>query len=124
MTSRTILLIDDSELVLELLRDELEAAGYVVRCATSVDHIAPEVQAEPPLDLALLDVEMPGLPRGGAVGVLRETYGVRCPIYLVSGLESRELDHIALTSGADGAISKRHGMSEIVQRVRRILSSS
>ncbi len=121
--SKTILLIDDSELVLELLRDELEAAGYAVRCAVDLDGIAREIEPETPVDLALLDVEMPGLARGGGVAVLRERHGLRCPIYLVSGLDGHDLDHIALTSGADGGISKRNGMGAIVERVRRILGS-
>ena len=55
---KTILVVDDEEDILQLLRYNLEKEGYAVRTASNGAQ-ALEVAEKGPLDLILLDVMMP-----------------------------------------------------------------
>ena len=56
----TIMLVDDDRLVLASLSPSLQAAGYVVKTATSGKEAITQCQQSPP-DLAVLDMRMPGM---------------------------------------------------------------
>ena len=117
--SKTILIMDDSPLVLEMARAALEEAGFAVLAAA--DLAAFEVERRKGPDLVLLDVQMPQI-LGDKVGnVLRTLRGVKVPILLFSNLGNTELQLRAREAGVDGFISKRAGVSELVARVRAVL---
>jgi CheY-like chemotaxis protein len=122
--SKTILVMDDSEIVLELVRAELEAEGFAVRCAGDREALERESSAPGSIDLVLMDVQMPELFGNEVAVVLREEYGVRCPIYLFSSLENSELEERVKQAGVSGYISKRDGMDALVDRVIEIVAAT
>jgi DNA-binding NtrC family response regulator len=57
-TGKRILIVDDEEGIRDLLKDNLEARGYVCSTAPNGD-AALEILAAEPADLALIDIMMP-----------------------------------------------------------------
>ncbi len=88
-SSRSVLVVDDEAHIRELLRQELEAAGYVVREAADGMEAIRMAKSEPP-DLVLLDIMMPGMNGFEVAAVLRsapETSAI--PIIILSIIEDK-----------------------------------
>jgi PAS domain S-box-containing protein len=86
----SILVVDDDANLRNLLRQELEQAGYVVRLASGGAQAVAEARREPP-DLVLLDIMMPDISGFDVAAVLRsspETAAI--PIIVLSIVEDRE----------------------------------
>jgi DNA-binding response OmpR family regulator len=117
---KSILLLDDSEIVRAAAAHRLERAGYAVTTVSSIDEL--EEKGNPQgADLILLDVEVQQL-FGDDVGmVLRKVRGITRPIWLYSSKPSAELAERAAEAGLDGFISKSDGLDVLVERVRQIL---
>jgi CheY-like chemotaxis protein len=116
---KRILLMDDSELFIELTRAALQAAGYEVVCASDLAQLADaRKQAS---DLVLMDVQMPEAFGDDVALTLRHVYGITAPIYLLSSLEERELAERVKWAGIDGFISKGIGVEALLSRVRDIV---
>lgn len=117
----TIMVIDDSEVVLEVTKDALERAGFRVitreRSSGSVNFL---VKEKP--DLVLLDVNMP-LVAGDMIATLvrRAAPNGKTIILLYSSLPSDELRAKALAAGADGYIRKTSNTAELVRHVQHWL---
>lgn len=122
-TKKTILVFDDSPMTLELTRAALEAAGYSVAIAETLETFEQHRGALDP-DLILVDVQMPEAFGDDVVLTLREGHGVRVPILLVSSLEESELATRAERSRAAGYIQKTAGMRELVRRCKEALEAS
>lgn len=118
---KSILVLDDSEIVLEVLRGHLEAAGFEVLCARNLDEFE-QGRLGAGTDLILLDVQMPELFGDDVAMVLRRSCGVHCPIYLLSSMDEPELARRAAAAGVDGFVCKKDGMQAVVHRIRQILS--
>lgn len=115
-----ILVIDDSEIVLETTREALEDAGYGVVTAQGVDdfHAAKGER----LDLILLDINMPDVFGDDVAAFFRDQWEVRAPIYFFSDLPDEELAERAQAAGVEGFVAKSGGVDHLLDRVRRILS--
>jgi len=106
MSKGKILVLDDSEIVLEATRLALEEAEYDVATLTSPFLLFETMQRERP-DVVLVDVNMPTLSGdrvlevSNAFGAFRET-----PVLLYSTLEESELRTMASRYGADGFVRK------------------
>jgi CheY-like chemotaxis protein len=120
-TMRRILLMDDSDLALDVARDALTSAGYEVICVADLEAL--EEATRSPLDLVLMDVHMPDAFGDDLGMVLRSVRGVRAPIYLYSTLADPELAARAKEAELDGFISKRAGLETLLARVKEILTS-
>ncbi len=117
---RKVLVFDDSPLVLEVTQLALEREGFDVQVAADLTAFEERRAAMAP-DLILVDVQMPEAFGDDVATTLRGARGVAVPILLVSNLEDRELERRALASEADGWISKRAGVHELVRRVKELL---
>ena len=117
---KRILLMDDSEIFLEVARRALEQAGYEVITANDLESFQAARQQKP-ADLVLMDVQMPEAFGDDIAMTLRFAHDVDTPIYLLSSLNDDELAERANEAQIDGYISKNIGMDRIVEQVRRIL---
>jgi two-component system, OmpR family, response regulator len=114
-----VLVADDSETILLLLRTRLEMEGYEVVTATDgqqvLDTIAGGDPAQRP-DVILLDAMMPGKSGIDALRELRGS-GVDTPVLFVSAYgEQKELSDTARL-GADGLVAKPIDFDELLGRV-------
>jgi DNA-binding response OmpR family regulator len=117
---KTVLILDDSPVALEVARLALEDAGFAV--TTAVDLTSFEERATMGPDLILIDVQMPEAYGDDLASTLRGGRNVRVPILLFSNLAEPELARRAAEAEVDGWISKNAGVSELVRRVKEILS--
>jgi DNA-binding NarL/FixJ family response regulator len=117
---KRILLMDDSEIFLEVARRALEQAGYEVITANDLESFQ-QARQQKPADLVLMDVQMPEAFGDDIAMTLRFAHDVDTPIYLLSSLSDQELAERANEAQIDGFISKNIGIDRIVEQVRRIL---
>jgi two-component system response regulator VicR len=78
-----ILIADDSETILLLLRTRLEMEGHEVATAVDGQEVVDKVDAANPPDILLLDAMMPGKSGIDALRELRAA-GVETPVLIVS----------------------------------------
>jgi DNA-binding response OmpR family regulator len=116
---KRILVVDDSDLMLQITRQALEQDGFDVETAQNMQQL--ETFEGRPLDLILMDVHMPELFGDDVAMVLRAVRGVDAPIYLYSNLEPEELEERAKDAQLDGYICKHEGLDALLRRVREIL---
>lgn len=115
-----VLILDDSEVVLDIARKYLEDAGYFVSTALTLAEFDKHQATRAP-DLILLDVQMPELDGDDLGKTLRSKRGVSVPILLFSTLEDGELQARAEAAGLDGFVSKNAGLEALVAEVRAVL---
>lgn len=120
---RKILLIDDSEITLEMERSVLEARGYDVRATSTLVEFE-RVLAEFKPNLILTDIHMPEVQGTDICRTLKNEYNTQdIPIVLFSSLNDEELEKLADASGADGFLSKAHGLEALGEKVDELVES-
>ncbi len=116
-----ILVVDDHEDNVELLRARLEARGYRVEAASDGQQALDRVFADPP-DLVLLDWMMP---RVTGLEVARRIKGHAglpfVPVIMQTALDSTEQMVEGLDAGADDYIAKPINFAELEARVKALL---
>ena len=115
-----VLIADDDNVVRDVVRRYLERDGLDVSVASDGNQ-ALKVLGSEQIDVAVLDVMMPG-PDGLALcRVLRERDGYAIPVILLTAL-GEEDDRIAgLEAGADDYVVKPFSPRELSLRVRSVL---
>jgi CheY-like chemotaxis protein len=117
---KRILLMDDSEIFLEVIRRALEQAGYEVIVTNDLESFM-KARHQEPVDLVLMDVQMPEAFGDDIAMTLRFAHDIKTPIYLLSSLSDQELAERATEAHINGFISKNIGPVRIIEQVRRIL---
>jgi two-component system cell cycle response regulator DivK len=119
-TGKTVLVVEDNELNLELVRDVLEFNGYLVRQARTGQEGIDAARAEA-LDLILMDLQLPDmdgrevLAEIRALGVSREmTPSVAVTAFAMKGDEER-----FLAAGFDGYIAKPIDVTTFADEIQR-----
>jgi DNA-binding response OmpR family regulator len=119
--STRVLIADDSETILLLLRTRLEMEGYdVITAADGVEVIeAMQRESEPKPDILLLDAMMP---RKSGIDALRELRadGVDTPVLIVSAHQD-EMDAGAATDvEVSGYITKPIDFDQLFSRIAQL----
>jgi diguanylate cyclase (GGDEF)-like protein len=116
-----ILVVDDHEDNVELLRARLEAWGYRVDAAHDGREALERVHAAPP-DLILLDVMMPSLDGNEVARRIKQNPSLPfIPIIMQTALDSTESKVEGLEAGADDYITKPIEFAELKARLRSML---
>ena len=112
---KTILVVDDEKMIINLLKIHLEKEGYnVIEANDGLDAIDIATQKKP--DLILLDVMIPKLDGLSVCKRIKNIMNV--PILMVSA-KDEELDKIVgLELGADDYITKPFSIRELLARVK------
>jgi DNA-binding response OmpR family regulator len=120
---KTVLIIDDSELVLAMAKDALEEAGYAVETATNGIEANRFIFSKNRPDLIIMDIMMPMLDGNKKAKILKENEMSKdIPILLLSSKGDDEMRKLTEEAGADGYILKPFSPIEITSRVRKCLS--
>jgi len=119
--THVILVVEDNERNLKLLRDVLQYAGYVVRAArTAEDGIALAV-SDPP-DLVLMDLQLPGIDGVEALRRLRESpRTANIPVVAVTAQAMKQDRERVRQAGFDGYVEKPISVRAFPDQVRRFL---
>jgi two-component system phosphate regulon response regulator PhoB len=121
MAKETILVVDDEEDILELVKYNLSREGYQVVCAaTGEDAIAKAKRKLP--DLILLDLMLPGIDGFEVCKLLRnDSKTSHIPIIMLTA-KGEESDVVSgLEVGADDYIAKPFSPKVLTARVRTVL---
>jgi len=120
-TGKTILVVDDDKLILDVLTDTLETCGYQVTTAVDGENAITKINEAAP-DLILLDVQMPGL-NGFEVcqRVKNDVFLRHIPVILLTAQIGTENKITGLEFGADDYITKPFSVEELLARIRTIL---
>lgn len=116
-----VVVIDDSEIVLEATRHMLERAGLrVVTCASPIG-AALIVSREQP-DLVLVDLDMASMSGERVVAAIKNgPRTAKLAVYLFSDRRVPELTAAAARSGADGFIRKEGDANALMRSIRKAL---
>lgn len=114
-----ILLADDSETILLLLRTRLEMEGHEVETAVDGQEVVDKVSAAAPPDLLVLDAMMP---RKSGIDALRElrATGVDTPALIVSAHTEGDngADHAGLA--IDAYITKPIDFDQLFEKIAEL----
>jgi CheY-like chemotaxis protein len=120
---KKILLLDDSAITLEMERSVLEERGYEVAVAATLLEFQAELERFQP-EVILTDLMMPDISGKDIVRVLKQDFHTeRIPIILFSSKPDEELAEIAEQAGADGYLSKSHGIEKLGDMVDELVDS-
>jgi PleD family two-component response regulator len=118
-----ILVIDDSEITLAMEKAILEQHGYEVRATSTLMQFEAVLKDWRP-HLILTDIHMPEVKGTDICRVLKQEYDTQdIPIVLFSSLSDLELEKLAEQVGADGFLSKNHGMDKLADKVNELVES-
>jgi len=121
MAKENILIVDDEEDVLELVRYNLDKNGYNTEIATTGEEALAKARAKLP-DLVILDLMLPGIDGLGVCKKLKsDTKTQNIPIIMLTA-KGEEIDIVTgLELGADDYVTKPFSPKVLVARVRKIL---
>ncbi len=120
---KRILLLDDSSITLEMEKAVLEERGYDVAVASNLIEFQAALDAFQP-EVILTDLMMPDISGKDIVRVLKQDFHTeRIPIVLFSSKPDEELAEIAEQAGADGYLSKSHGIDRLGDMVDELVDS-
>ena len=115
-----ILVIDDEEAVLDVVRRFLKIAGHTVTCATSGHEALELIGGGLPVDLVILDLMMPRENSTTTFHRLREQRA-SLPVLLCTGLVRDDAPAALLEAGAAGLVRKPFRMTELWYAVKQAL---
>lgn len=118
---KKVLIVEDEQDVIRLLKYNLEKEGFKVNYTTDGSLALAEVRRDPP-DLVILDLMLPGVDGLEVCRQLRrhERYSA-IPILMLTA-RSEEADRVVgLEIGADDYVTKPFSVRELIARVRALL---
>jgi CheY-like chemotaxis protein len=121
--AKTVVLVDDEDLVRRLVARVLEREGYrVIALMTAEEALA--ILSSEAIDLLLTDVTLPGM---NGVELARLTLGQQPDLKLIcmsgSGEEDMVTDLLARATGTTAFLSKPFSTVELVETVNRVLDT-
>ena len=121
MAKEKILIVDDEEHIIELLRFNLLNAGYEIFTANNGIDAVKIAKAEKP-SLLLLDLMLPGIDGFDVCKEIKRDNDMKKTSIIMLTAKGEELDKIlGLELGADDYITKPFSIRELLARVKAVL---
>jgi two-component system alkaline phosphatase synthesis response regulator PhoP len=121
MSGKQVLVVDDEEDILELVRFNLSKEGYRVECTTTGEAAIESIKATQP-DLMVLDLMLPGMDGFEVARYLKKNPETRrIPIVMLTA-KTEETDVLTgLEMGADDYVTKPFSPRVLAARVKAVL---
>lgn len=120
-----ILIVDDDEDALVLMRTLLEREGFQIQQATDGREALDILKGDPDFSLVILDLMMPGVDGKEALRGIRESVDTSAlPVLIRTGSKPAEEEAELLEAGADDFVTKSAGGDRFVARVKAIIRRS
>ncbi|HOE13084.1 MAG TPA: SpoIIE family protein phosphatase [bacterium] len=118
---RTILLVDDEQTNLQVLKTLLDAQGYQVMLAENGKEAIERIKEKTP-DMLIMDVCMPEMSGLEVCRIIKSEFREKLiQVILLTGLSSTESKVQGLDSGADDYLTKPYKNEEVLARIRSAL---
>ena len=119
----TILIVEDEESLRRVAQRVLALAGYTVLEATNGgDAMRLLERHEPPVDLVLTDVVMPGMSGGELASRIRE-WNPEMKILFTSGYADDAIGHHGVLDEGVHFLAKPYAIADLTNKVREVLNS-
>jgi len=116
----TILLVDDEEDVLELVREILASAGFSTLPARNGEEAVKVMERQPHIELVITDVMMPDYDGPTlARRIARDWPGV--PVLFMTGYPTETLKSLTMLPEGNPPIQKPFPIKDLVRKVRKAL---
>ena len=121
MSKEKILVVDDEEDILELVRYNLAREGYAVTCAASGEAALKSAVSDP-VDLIILDLMLPGIDGLEVARRLKQNSGTKdTPIVMLTA-KGEEADIVTgLELGADDYVTKPFSPRILIARMKAVI---
>ena len=121
MSKEKILVVDDEEDILELVRYNLAREGYAVTCAASGEAALKSATSDP-VDLIILDLMLPGIDGLEVARRLKQNSGTKdTPIVMLTA-KGEEADIVTgLELGADDYVTKPFSPRILIARMKAVI---
>ena len=118
-----ILIIEDNDKNLKLVRDVLQVKGYAtIEAMNAEDGLVLARERKP--DLILMDIQLPGMNGIEALGVLRADPGTAAiPVVAVTASVMAHDRNKITEAGFDAYVGKPINLKEFLDTVRRVLEN-
>jgi two-component system cell cycle response regulator DivK len=118
-----ILIVEDNDKNMKLVRDVLQAKGYTtLEAVTGEDGVRLAAERKP--DLVLMDIQLPGMNGIEALGVLRANPDTaHIPVIAVTASVMQQDRKQITEAGFDAYIGKPINLKEFLQSVREMLEA-
>ena len=119
----TILIVEDNEKNMKLVRDILRHNGHeTIEAATGLDGVSLAIAKRP--DLVLMDIQLPDIDGIEALRRIREERDLdRVPVIAVSASVMPDDQQKIVASGFDAFITKPINLKPFLETVKRFLAS-
>ena len=118
-----ILIVEDNEKNMKLVRDVLQVKGYRTLEAGSAEDGIALARARKP-DLVLMDIQLPGMNGIEALGVLRaDPATAAIPVIAVTASVMQQDRNLITQAGFDAYIGKPINLKEFLEAVRTMIES-
>jgi DNA-binding response OmpR family regulator len=117
-----ILIVDDEEMLVDMMRQVLEQLGYTVTAHTASEAALKAIQACPQAyDLLITDMTMPGMT---GIELTQAVKAVRdnLPVILCTGFNEQVSEHNTQSLGIQALIMKPVGMQHLAESIRNVLA--
>ena len=116
---KRILVVEDEASIRELVALNLKMTGWEVLEAPSAERALELIQKNPPCDVALLDIMLPGMDGMTICKRVREVSSL--PIIMLTAKDEVEDKVAGLDIGADDYMTKPFAIEELMARIRNAL---
>lgn len=121
MAKEKILVVDDEEDILELVRHNLEREGYDIRCADTGEKALKKLKADP-VDLVVLDLMLPGIDGFDVARQIKNDPRIQhIPIVMLTAKGSETDVVTGLEIGAEDYITKPFSPRILLARIHTVL---
>lgn len=121
-TNKEIIVFDNDEHVISILRHILERSGYAVRSAIDGYSMSQFISSKQPPDLVILDSILPKVDGFQLITLIRnQPSWKKTPIVMLTASFSENSAVRAFNLGADDYITKPFRPSELLARLKRLL---
>ncbi len=123
MVNRTVLVVEDNDMNMQLVEYLLEEGGYhIVKASSGEEALSITRDASTPLDLILMDIHLPGM---DGLSVVREMKSdlrtQKIPILALTAHAMRGDKDRFLEAGCDGYISKPIDVKTFLSSIEQFL---
>ncbi len=117
MSNKKILVIEDDELNMKLIRIVLDLGGYRILEAPDAEEGIKMIRSEMP-DLILMDIQLPGIDGFKATRVIKEDEALKSiPVIALTAFAMHGDDRKAMEAGCDGYITKPIDTRKLIQQL-------
>ena len=121
---KTVLVVEDNELNMKLVRKLLRDGGYTVLEATDAEK-GLELISQHCLDLILMDIQLPGMDGLSAVKIIKNDQQFKhIPVLALTAYAMKGDEGKALDAGCDGYIPKPIQVKSFIARINKVLNTA